>query len=88
VAQCVFSSRTPGLPGIKSSAVRLGADPGNTQGSLEVVKKPSSPVKVVMGEAEHAYDLRFVYLLSVSIMCVFRSYMLFKKSRAQPTRYV
>lgn len=42
------------MPGIKSSAVRLGTDPGNTQGSLEVVKNPAGPVKVTMDEAEHA----------------------------------
>jgi hypothetical protein len=50
---CLFSSRTPSVPGIKSNAIRLGTDPGNTQGSLEVVKNPARPVNVVMGEAEH-----------------------------------
>ncbi|KAJ7738203.1 hypothetical protein B0H14DRAFT_2638554 [Mycena olivaceomarginata] len=52
-------SRTPSVPGIKSNAIRLGTDPGNTQGSLEVVKNPARPVNVVMGEAEHEAYLLF-----------------------------
>jgi hypothetical protein len=55
------------VPGIKSSAVRLGTDPGNTQGVLEVVWKSAGPVKVTMDEAEHVFVgsfVRIIYRLS------------------------
>jgi hypothetical protein len=54
------------VPGIKSNAVRLGTDPGNTQGSLEVVQKSAGSVKVTMDEAEHAFVdsiVRIIYRL-------------------------
>ncbi|KAJ7305401.1 hypothetical protein DFH08DRAFT_976330 [Mycena albidolilacea] len=60
-------SKRPGMPGIKSNAVRLGTDPGNTQGSLEVVKNPAGPVKVTMDEAEHAAFMLFKRTHNTSI---------------------
>ncbi|KAJ7823730.1 hypothetical protein B0H14DRAFT_2597757 [Mycena olivaceomarginata] len=60
-------SKRPGMPGIKSNAVRLGTDPGNTQGSLEVVKNPAGPVKVTMDEAEHAAFMLFKRTHNASI---------------------
>ncbi|KAJ7754910.1 hypothetical protein B0H14DRAFT_2635324 [Mycena olivaceomarginata] len=54
------------VPGIKSSAVRLGTDPGNTQGVLEVVRKSAGPVKVTMDEAEHAFVGSFTRNKSIS----------------------
>ncbi|KAJ7806663.1 hypothetical protein B0H14DRAFT_2610327 [Mycena olivaceomarginata] len=59
-------SKGPSVPGIKSSAVRLGTDPGNTQGVLEVVRKSAGPVKVTMDEAEHAFVGSFTRNKSIS----------------------
>ncbi|KAJ7786943.1 hypothetical protein B0H14DRAFT_2629955 [Mycena olivaceomarginata] len=55
VGDSAAPSKRPGVPGIKSNAVCLGTGPGNTQGTLEVVKNSAGPVKVTMDEAEHAF---------------------------------
>ncbi|KAJ7877886.1 hypothetical protein B0H14DRAFT_2567452 [Mycena olivaceomarginata] len=60
-------SKGPSVPGIKSSAVRLGMDPGNTQGFLEVVRTSAGPVKVTMDEAEHAVFVLFKQTRNKSI---------------------